>query len=126
MIIVMAAANSTQLSWRIAGTRLSDVRLSSAVREAASLLQHNPPTDFQSSGTTVLVPSSGKDHPLQVLLISSRPVTADLMFPVLDGDTEYVVQAKAVTGGGPGRTAVFLVNRQGKRPAPILLSEHRI
>lgn len=131
--IIMAAADSTQITWLFSHARASDQKLGDAIEQVVRAV---PPAE--------LVPASVDSistAPLKTVELCKGEPGAIMIF-VWPGDLASMELAQAVVSPKPGdalvrleaatvkqqtvrRSGIYLVNTAGQRPVPILLEEKR-
>lgn len=138
MIVVMAAANSTQMTWNTTAIAMQDSRLRAALSEAAVLVQARPDVvagpsaapateaTTETAGLRTIIPAAQGSKQVTVLAAPEPIESIPPEIERLAGDSAVLLQARPISGKGNSRAATYLMNTQGQRPSPILVSERRM
>jgi len=115
-ILVFGAATRAHVTHTLAAADLATHRLASALHSQASLLM---------AGADASRPLTGDDDLTLTVRILQQPPASPAVASVgrRDGDQYAEITASSKRLRGAGRTAIYLVNTQGKRSAPILVQE---
>jgi hypothetical protein len=132
--IVMAAADSTQVTWTFSHARASDQRLGDAIQQ---LVRSLPPSELvpvpdaaESTAPAVRQFELAKGNAVAGILVfasAPREIAAPPaeVIPPLEGDVLVQFEAASIRLQRVRRTATYLLNTSGNRPAPILVQESR-
>ena len=131
--IIMAAADSTQITWGFSHARAADQKLGDAIEQVVRSL---PPAQFASSAGDA--PSTAPLRTFELakgeagaILVYAWPEPVDAfaearrMLGEKPGDLVVRLEAATVKNQSNRRTGTYLLNSAGNRTAPILLEERR-
>ncbi len=127
-IMAVSASMAARFTWSFLGMRLADQKLRNAARGAAEALAARPElleAAKAEQGLQLAFPGRAPGDGIAVLAAvagSTQTLAARFLAP-REGDATVLLSASALLPRQARHEALYLVNVQGRRRAPILLEE---